>query len=136
MTRIGCLAFSGCTDLTALHFQDNAPALEPGAFNSVNGTIYHLPGTTGWDTTFGGLPTALWLPVVQASDASFGVQSHRFGFSIFWASGKVVVVEAVDDLTKPTWIPLSTNTLAGGNTYFSDPQSVNYPSRFYRVRSL
>jgi hypothetical protein len=27
-----------------------------------NATVYYLPGTTGWGTTFGGRPTALWTP--------------------------------------------------------------------------
>jgi hypothetical protein len=27
-----------------------------------NATVYYLPGTTGWGTTYGGRPTALWLP--------------------------------------------------------------------------
>ena len=34
-----------------------------------NATVYYLPGTTGWGTTFGGRPTALWIqvPTIQTS---------------------------------------------------------------------
>jgi hypothetical protein len=30
---------------------------------------------------------------------------------------------------------VQTNTLTGGSAYFSDPQWMNYPGRFYRIRS-
>ena len=32
-----------------------------------NATVYYLPGTTGWDAMYGGLPTALWVqvPIIQ-----------------------------------------------------------------------
>jgi hypothetical protein len=28
-----------------------------------NATVYYLPWTTGWGSTYGGLPTAVWNPV-------------------------------------------------------------------------
>jgi hypothetical protein len=76
----------------------------------------------------------LWLPKVQTSHANFGVQSNQFGFSINWASGNAVVVEASTNLANPSWSPLATNTLASGSSYFSDPQWSKYPTRFYRLR--
>jgi hypothetical protein len=97
---------------------------------------YYLPGTTGWAKYFQiTLPTALWLPQVQPGDASFGVRTNQFGFSITWASGMSVVVEASTSLANPVWSPVSTNTLIGGSSYFSDAQWTNYPNRFYRIRS-
>ena len=98
-------------------------------------TVYYLPGTTGWGPTSGGRPTALWKPQFQANDISFGVRTNRFGFNITWASGRIVVVEACTDLAQPLWFPLGTNTLTDGSSYSSDPQWVNYPARFYRLRS-
>jgi hypothetical protein len=100
-----------------------------------NATVYYLPGTTGWSTNFAGLPTVLWTPQVQTSDASFGVRTNQFGFSIAWASGMVIVVEASTNLANPTWSPLATNTVTGDSLYFSDPQWTDYPGRFYRLRS-
>jgi hypothetical protein len=105
-------------------------------FSGAGATIYYLPGTTGWETTFGGRPTAEWKPEVQTSDASFGVRTNRFGFTITWASDKVVVVEASASLTNPIWSPIGTNTLAGGSSYFTDPQWTKHTNRFYRLRSL
>jgi hypothetical protein len=89
----------------------------------------------GWGSTFDGVPTALWQPQVQTSDDSFGVRTNQFGFNMTWASGQVVVVEAATNLVSPTWLPLQTNTLTAGASYFSDPQWTNYPNRFYRLRS-
>src|SRR5262249_36240422 len=68
VTSIGGGAFNGCTNLTRVYFQGNAPSAgTPGfgstVFDSWNATAaYYLPGTTGWGSTFGGIPTALWLP--------------------------------------------------------------------------
>jgi hypothetical protein len=86
------------------------------------------------DQWLAGLPTALWTPQVQTGDASFGVRTNQFGFTINWASGMTVVVEASTDLANPTWTALATNTLTSGSAYFSDPQWTSYPNRFYRLR--
>ena len=103
-----------------------------------NATVYYLPGTTGWGTTFGGRPTALWLlpnPLILTNGPSFGVQTNGFGFIISWATNIPVVVEACTNLANPAWSPVGTNTLTDGSSYFSDPQWTNYPARFYRLRS-
>jgi len=139
VTNIGDLAFSFCTNLTSVYFQGNAPSFGADVFGDFSwgldpATVYYLPGTTGWSTNFAGLPTALWQPQVQTSDASFGVRTNQFGFTIAWASGMTVVVEASTSLTNPVWIPLATNTLTSGSSYFSDPQWMNYAGRFYRLR--
>jgi hypothetical protein len=102
-------------------------------------TIYYLPGTIGWSNVFDGapitLPTVLWLPQAQTGDGNFGVKNNQFGFNIAWASGQTVVVEACSNLSNPVWLPVSTNTLVGGTSYFSDPQPATLPGRFYRLRS-
>jgi hypothetical protein len=148
VTNIGDSAFSGCLGLTSAYFQGNAPsfASDVFAYYPYGGwwgtqvpvwdpaTIYYLPGTTGWGTNSSGLPTALWTPQVQTGDASFGVRTNQFGFTINWASGMTVVVEASTDLANPTWTALATNTLTSGSAYFSDPQWTSYPNRFYRLR--
>jgi len=125
-----------CASPDAIYFLGNAPATPSSAFgNAGNGIVYYLPGTAGWGTTFGGLPTALWLPQAQTADPSFGIRTNQFGFTINWASDKVVVVEATPDLAQPVWVPVSTNMLTGGASYFSDPAWTTNPSRFYRLRS-
>ena len=99
-----------------------------------NVTIYYLPGTTGWHSTFAGRPTVLWDSQIQTGDGSFGVKAGQFGFNVTGTSGLSFVVEATTDLIQPTWTPVSTHTLSNGTAAFSDPQWMNYPSRLYRIR--
>jgi hypothetical protein len=71
VTSIGDSAFFGCGSLTSVYFQGNAPSLGSDVFDYWDlgyqvwdpATIYYLPGTTGWASTFGGRPTALWIQV-------------------------------------------------------------------------
>jgi len=139
VTYIGDGAFSECSGLGSFYFKDNAPSL--GGWHvftdDPSATVYYLPGTTGWGTTFAGRPTALWYlpnPLILTSGPGFGVQSNGFGFIISWATNLPVVVEACTNLANHSWSPVHTNALTGGWSYFSDPQWADYPGRFYRVR--
>lgn len=135
VTIVWDVAFAYCGGLNGVYFQGEAPLVAPDAFEGNDAaTIYYLPGTTGWGPTFGGRPTALWLPQVSTGDAGFGVRTNRFGFNIHWASGRTVVVEACEGLANPVWTPVGTNTLAEGSSYFSDPHWSDSPARFYRLR--
>jgi len=124
--------------LTGIYFERNAPSVGGVVFaDDLNATVYYLPGTTGWGPTFGGRPTALWvLPNPLMLRDSVGIQTNGFGFIISWATNISVVVEACTTLTNPTWSPACTNTLTEGWSHFTDPEWTNYPSRYYRVRSL
>jgi hypothetical protein len=125
--------------LKGAYFNDNAPSLGRSVFSRDNiATVYYLPGTFVWGTTFGGLPTASWVlpyPKILTTPPNFGILSNRFGFIISWATNLSVVVEASTTLAQPVWLPMSTNALVNGWSYFSDPQWANYPARFYRIRS-
>jgi BspA type Leucine rich repeat region (6 copies) len=135
VTSIGNSAFEGCSGLANIYFQRYAPTAGASVFLfDSNATIYYLPGTKGWGTTFAGLPTAVWTPQVLTGAASLGVRTNGFGFTINWASGLTVVVEASTNLANPSWSPLATNTLTTGSAYFSDRQWTNYHGRFYRLR--
>jgi hypothetical protein len=139
ITNLGQYAFQYCYNLTNAYFQGNAPAVD-GVAGSADGTVfggetgmaYYLPGTSGWTNTFGGWPTAQWLPKLQPS-AYTSSGTNRFGFNINWASGQTAVVEASTNLHN--WTPVSTNPLVNGTNYFNDSKWTNYPKRFYRVRS-
>jgi len=69
----------------------------------------------------------------QVSDVKFGVQSNRFGFNISGTSNLVIEVEACTNLATPVWIPVGTNKLTNGTSYFSDSKWTNYSARFYRL---
>ncbi|HXP63532.1 MAG TPA: leucine-rich repeat domain-containing protein, partial [Dongiaceae bacterium] len=136
VTAIGLREFFDCTKLTSVYFKGNAPTVGDLAFaagvpSQDPATVYYLPGTTGWGSTLGGLPTRLWNPQVQPG--SFGIRTNQFGFNITGSSNLVVVIEASTNLLNPSWYPLQTNTLNGNSLHFADPQWTNYPSRFYRL---
>ncbi len=140
ITNIGSYAFAEC-DLRQIYFQGNAPLVngEPGIADStvfayITGTVYYLPGTTGWGATFGGWPTALWNPQMQTSDGSFGPGSNGFGFNLTGTADIPVVVEACTNLGG-VWTPLFDGAITNGSIYFGDADWTNYPKRFYRVRS-
>jgi hypothetical protein len=136
VTSIGHYSFEWCTSLTSVYFRGNAFYVSSDVFaNGSNPTVYYLPGTTGWGPTFSGRPTVLWNPQAVTRDGSFGITSNQFGFNITGTSDLVVVVEASPSLTNPIWTPVSTNTLTDGSSLFSDPQWMNHPGRFYRLRS-
>jgi hypothetical protein len=131
-------AFGHCSNLTKAYFEGNAPNADNTIFLGESGTAYYLPGASGWSSTFGGWPTALWYqtnPMILGRGYGLGATTNRFGFTISWATNAPVVIEACADLSAPVWMPVVTNTLSSGTNYFSDPNWTNYPSRFYRIRS-
>ena len=136
VTSIGFQVFAYCSSLTGIYFQGNAPGGGPDVFDGDNlAIVYYLPGAKGWGTLFDGLSTAPWLPHIQTGDASFGVQADGFGFTIDWAPGRTVVVQASTNLVNPVWSPVGTNIFAGVSSAFRDSQWTNYPLRFYRLDS-
>jgi hypothetical protein len=114
VTNIGSGAFEFSFYLTKIYFMSNAPSYGASAFSFVFATVYYLPGTTNWGTTYGGLPTAPWLPQMQTASVNSGGQTNQFDFNIQWASGQMVVVEACTNLSNPDWQPVQTNTLTKG----------------------
>ena len=134
VSSIGYCVFETCTNLSSVSFQGNAPIFMANVFlGDPLLTIYHLPHTTGWDTFTGPTPV-LWDPHA-IPDATFGVRTNRFGFTITNAGTPTIIVDACTNLANAVWTPISTNTLVGGSSYFSDPQWTNHPGRFYRFRA-
>ena len=97
-----------------------------------NATVYYMPGTSGWGTSFGDVPAVLWSP--RPGAPGFGVRTNQFGFTINGPANLVIVVEACTNLAGPLWVPVSTNALSGGSSYFGDSGWTNYHSRLYRLR--
>lgn len=143
VTAIGPAAFQSCTSLHQAFFQGNAPSvnggsgsIDPTGFAGESGTVYYVPGTTGWGTTFGSWPTAQWYqsqPQILGSGYGLGVRSNQFSFTISWATNTSVVIVASINLQ--SWTPVITNALMNGTNAFVDSVWTNYPQRFYRVRT-
>jgi hypothetical protein len=133
---IGSSAFQGCTGLIGVYFRGNAPTnVGSYVFSGDANTVYYVPGTTNWGSTFAGRPAVLWNPLMQATGPSFGVHTNQFGFNITGSTNIPIVVEACTNLTAASWTALKTCTLTNGLIYFRDSAWSNYPARFYRVRS-
>jgi len=135
VTSIGYSAFEYCTALTSVFFKGNEPCREEYDvfFEAANVTIYYLPDSTGWSTTFSGRPALLWNPVVQ-NDSAFGFAPDGFGFNISGTANIPVVVEACTNLSCAVWVPVTNATLdTYGELYFTDPSSASHPARFYRI---
>ena len=65
VTNIGSVAFEDCLILTSAYFLGNAPPDDGTVFFGDSATVYYVAGTTGWGSTFGSVPTALWNPQEQ-----------------------------------------------------------------------
>jgi hypothetical protein len=92
-----------------------------------------LATTSGWGATLAGLPTLPWNPRIQTNDSIFGIGTNRFNFRVTGPVNLQIVVQACTNLANPVWSSLQTNILSGGAATFSDPQWINYRSRFYRI---
>ena len=63
VTAIGYKAFYGCTSLTSVYFEGNAPKVGRYVFEgSPFVTVFFRAGATGWGSFFAGRPTAVWEP--------------------------------------------------------------------------
>lgn len=133
----GC--FAGCSSLLSVLFLGNAPEAPEVYFIQAfrfdaSATVYYLPGTTGWGPTFCGLPTVLLGPP-GPSIGTLGMQRNGFKFSVTGTPGAAVVIEASTNAAPGSWVPVQSCSLTNGLLQFSDPDSTNYPMRFYRVHS-
>ena len=137
VTTIANGAFAACTNLTNFTFSGNAPLLLGDlVFYNVgaSATVYYYYGTTGWGSSYGGLPTVmLGAPASRVSTGTAGVKQGGFGFTVAGVVNQTIVVEGSTNLV--TWQPVWTNTLSAASTNFVDPRWLNHPRRFYRMRS-
>ncbi len=129
-------AFDSCSRLTNLTFFGDAPALGDFAFAHVGAgaKVYYYYGTSGWSSTYGGLPTVMLLTPPKIGGGGYvGIQSGKFHFAVKGAANQNVTVEVSENLVD--WVGLQEMTLSGANDDFGDSEGANHPRRFYRVRT-
>lgn len=118
VTSIGSYAFEHCTSLTSVLFTGNAPAMNTTVFYSAPATLYYLPGTTGWSSSFAGRPAVCWNPAFSSTSLASGV----FAFTLTGNASIPVRIQASDSLMSPHWLPLSDTVIpASGTLDFIDP---------------
>lgn len=131
---IGDSSFGSCFNLTNITFLGNAPEYGNYSFDRDPVTVYYHTGTSGWFSTYDGLPTVeLPGPAQITGNGGIDPGSGNFGFAITATSGQTIVIESSSNLVD--WLPLWTNTLSSASTNFIDPQWSDYGSRFYRIHS-
>jgi hypothetical protein len=129
---IGSDAFWEC-NVKEVFFIGNAPVFGSSAFDYCPTTIYYMPGTRGWESLYVGRPLVLWNPTIYPCGSDFGVKTNGFAFNIVGTKDIPIVVQTCTNLANSIWVPLLTNTLAGGSLYFADPSWTNSPNRYYRI---
>lgn len=135
IVSVGDRAFYICDKLEGVYFAGNAPTGGADIFVGAQlARVYRLPGTSGWQGTFGEARTELWItPAPVILGGSTGVDATGFGFTISWGMNRPVVVEACSDLST-AWVPIATQILTDGWSRFRDPDWVHSQARFFRVR--
>jgi hypothetical protein len=145
ITNIGDYAFLVCTSLASVIFEGNAPTVGSYVFGlDNNATVFYLPGTTGWNSTFAGLPAVLFqftpanmVPFTQpANNATLVVTlvpaeangQWRFPWELTWRDSGTAATNLVPNQNYTVQfspvpgylaIPaLVTNFVAGGETSF------------------
>jgi len=82
VTSIGSYAFRLCQGLTSVYFQGNAPTVS-GTWSQTPATVYYLSGTTGWGSTFAGLPTfQLGVSISSQPSSVTALQGTRVTFAV------------------------------------------------------
>lgn len=93
VSSIGDKAFYICEKLTNVYIKGDSPTLGVDVFKDCNyATVYYIPWTTGWDATYGGLPTAPWH--VLMADVDIDGKVHFSDFSIFASAWLTTTVDA------------------------------------------
>jgi len=71
VTRIGNNAFAGCAGLTEISFLGNAPLLDGSSVfaGDAAASVHYLQGTEGWESLYGGVPTAMQILYTYTANA-------------------------------------------------------------------
>jgi hypothetical protein len=132
VATIGDQAFWWCYELTRVHFTGDAPDSSALQFYGSNqATVYYLPDTSGWGSTFAGRPTVLWNPHI--SELLPSPDGNGLAFVVTGTADIPVAVEAAADPLADAWMRLTTTTLTGGMHQFHDAAAADYPTRVYRI---
>jgi hypothetical protein len=115
VTSIG--SFGGCPSLGSVWFLGNAPSVSLVLASGSSCTVYYVAGTTGWDTTFGGRPTAQWNPSLPFT---YSTNNGAIAITGYTGPGGVVTIPGTIN-----GLPV---TSLGGNTFNAPLTSVTIPN--------
>lgn len=100
VTNIWGAAFFGCTGLTGVYFEGDAPPVPDVLFLQANNvTVYYLAGTKGWGATYAGRPTALWVKQPTTGDYEYTITDSAATITKYVGSGgSVVIPETIEGM--------------------------------------
>lgn len=131
VTNLDTGAFNGCSSLTSIWFEGDAPTVSPYALSGAShATVFYFPQAGGWTSALDNRPTLLW----NARLGSPSLSGATMIFSLCGSSNLTVVLESQDGLAG-NWTAIQTNTLYNGLDWFVDPGWTNTSKRFYRLRA-
>jgi uncharacterized repeat protein (TIGR03803 family) len=82
VTNIGDDAFDSCNSLTSVYCEGNAPPTNQFVFYvDDNATIYYLSGSTGWPSTFSGVPSKALTAIQITASPTNGVAPLKVNFT-------------------------------------------------------
>lgn len=128
---VGEGAFTGCSSLERIYFLGDAPAGAPASLGASQAAVYYLPGSEGWDDTFGGCPAVLWNPeFVDGACHPLAAACHVVG-----APNLPIGIQSTTDLVSGewTWEIALTNLTAEGTFCFEKDAADMEEERYYRI---
>jgi hypothetical protein len=132
VTRIGSVAFLGCSSLKSITFKGNAPSsLGTDVFKylPIGATITVPVGATGFGETFGGLPV-----IIQGKLEinTFSKSAAPFSLNFESISGLTYIIEASHDLKK--WGEIGEAQGTGSSVEFTDWRKALFQKQYFRVK--
>jgi hypothetical protein len=143
VTAIGAEAFYACEGLTNVCFEGNAPTDGGNIFaGDYLSSILYVEGTTGWESTFDGLPTAPCAECAVVAPAQPGIISvSRSGTNLVLNAtngvfGGTYYVLMSTNLTLPfsQWASVATNVLSASGNFtitVTNTVTLKVSQRFY-----
>lgn len=132
------VTFSHSPGLRELYFQGNAPTIagdDPRLVAPQSAQVFFAPGTAGWTSTFGGLPTVEWRAGLRLAESERLPADASFPIKISGAPGLSGHLEVTLASNLAAWTWVKTITLpTSGVTSFLDSDSDQNPVRLYRFR--
>jgi hypothetical protein len=130
VTTIGAGAFNWCLSLSRVYFAGSAPATGSSAFSSAPATLYYLPShASSWPSSYADRPTKLWNPTFTATDFA----ADAISCTVTGSPPIPIAFETTTNITSGPWLRLATTNLDSESVVLHDPDSTNYPARFYRI---
>ena len=124
--------FGACRSLAGVYFLCDVPTLDTGTdlFTATGDvTVYYIANPSSWGATLGGVPAVEWTPM----PADVEVTENAFRFTVAWAKGQSIKVQACSDLTAPVWQDVDTYILTNGTCLVTDPHWADSALRIYRI---